>query len=457
VPTERGFERNRLPLISRFKILDNLRRSLVAPAMVALLTAAWTVLPGSPLGWTLAALAVPALPILEVFLAARRRQRAGVFLRTLAADLGTAAVRSLLTITFLAYHAWEMVHAILLTLVRLVVTQQRLLEWESAAVTAARATRLVGRGGLRVFLVELSAAPLFAGWLLLVVATTRPDALGAALPVLALWIGSPLVAYWLSRPVEPKPLDLSAADRSRMRRWARKTWRYFETFARPEDHGLPLDNYQEAPVPQHARRTSPTNLAMTLVATVAAHELGFIRKSELAARLEALLSTIEGLERFEGHLLNWYDTASLAPLHPRYVSTVDSGNLAGVLIALASALRRLAGEPEDDGRVCEGLAATAQLAADALGRLAGEQPSEQGRARALAAGVQAILALLAESADGADKLARLGKRARALRSEAGELDARPCSVRARRAMAWMRSSPRACTSWRGGWRAWSRA
>jgi cyclic beta-1,2-glucan synthetase len=160
-------------------------------------------------------------------------------------------------------------------------------------------------------------------------------------PVLALWALAPLVAYWLSRPVAPRRRELTPEDSQFLREVARKTWRYFETFMGPADHGLPPDNFQETPEPRVAHRTSPTNIGMGLLATLAAHDLGFIQTGELLQKIEATLTSLEGLERFEGHLLNWYDTENLAPLPPRYVSTVDSGNLAGALLTLAEGLRHV--------------------------------------------------------------------------------------------------------------------
>ena len=143
----------------------------------------------------------------------------------------------------------------------------------------------------------------------------------------------------------PRRVELGEEDRRFLRLMARNTWRYFETFMGPEDHGLPADNFQETPEPRVAHRTSPTNIGMGLLATLAAHDLGFIRTDELASRIDATLTTMEGLERFEGHLLNWYDTQSLAPLSPAYVSTVDSGNLAGSLMTLAEGLRQASRQP----------------------------------------------------------------------------------------------------------------
>jgi cyclic beta-1,2-glucan synthetase len=416
VPTREGLERNRLPVISRWKILDNLRRTLVAPATVVLLAMAWLVLPGSPLAWTLGVLAAIAFPLypLAVRLGAgpAPQQPMRVFLRILGEDLKTATAQTLLQITFLAYHAYEMAHAIALTLVRLVITQRRLLEWETAAAATARAAGLSARAGALLFLAEMAASPVIALILLVVVAAGRPGSLTVAGPLLALWAAAPVVAWWLSQPVPPERHLLEPEDRRYLRLIARKTWRYFETFMGPEDNGLPPDNVQEMPTTRVAHRTSPTNIGMGLLSTLAAHDLGFIRTSELVERLEAALSTMEGLERFEGHLFNWYDTQLLEPLLPRYVSTVDSGNLAGTLVALAEGLRQLAGEPQSSARICEGLADTAEIARQHLSRLP-DTAGGNSRAR-LAAEVKAVRDLLDGSEEGEERLARCRGRAGAL-------------------------------------------
>ena len=412
VPTRKGVERNRLPVISRWKIFDNLRRTLVAPATVASLALAWLVLPGSPLVWTaavLAAIAFPLYPLAVRFGAGPAPQQPWrVFLRILGEDAKTALAQTLLQITFLAYQAYEMAHAIGLTLVRLVITQRRLLEWETAAAGTARAAGLGARAGALLFLAGMAASPFIALILLALIAAARPSSLTEAGPLLALWMAAPLVAYWLSQPVSPERHLLSAEDRQFLRLIARKTWRYFETFMGAEDHGLPPDNFQETPTPTVAHRTSPTNIGMGLLSTLAAHDLGFIRTPELVERLEATLSTVEELERFEGHLFNWYDTRTLAPLPPRYVSTVDSGNLAGALLALAQGLRRLAGEPQSAAQICDGLADTAEVARRCLARLA-DTPAAQQRATArLAAEVTSVLDALDGPEEGEEKLGRAG-------------------------------------------------
>ena len=341
VPTRSGLRRNRLPLISRWKILDNLRRSLMAPATVALLLLAWTILPGRAWVWTAAVLAALAFNLFPLALKTvggpPPLQPWRVFLRVVGEDAQTALAQIGLHVTFLASQAWESVHAIGLTLVRLAATQRRMLEWETAAVSAERGH---GRNGARTFVMEMIASPLIALVGVVVVGVARPAALVTAVPVLVLWAAAPLVAHALSRPVPGRRLELGPEDRAFLERVARDTWRYFEDFMGSEDHGLPADNFQETPEPRVAHRTSPTNIGMGLLATLAAHDLGFISAAALARRIDATLTTMEGLERHEGHLLNWYDTQSLAPLPPRYVSTVDSGNLAGALMALAEGLRQ---------------------------------------------------------------------------------------------------------------------
>jgi cyclic beta-1,2-glucan synthetase len=354
VPTPSGLKRNRLPLISRWKIFDNLRRSLVAPATVALLVAAWTLLPGSPAVWSAAILATLAFPLYPLLLEAasgpRPSQPWRVFRSVVWGEARTVLARVSLQLAFLASEAYQRAHAIALTLVRLAATR-RLLEWETAAASAARGPVLARWAGARLFLVEMIASPGIALFTLLLASAVRPGALPAALPVLALWAAAPFIAYLLSRPAPPRRRELAADDRRFLHLAARRTWKYFETFMGADDHGLPADNFQEIPEPRTAHRTSPTNIGMGLLATLAAHDLGFIETNELAARIDATLTTMEGLERFEGHLLNWYDTRSLAPLPPSYVSTVDSANLAGALMILVEGLRQAGRRTVDPSRL----------------------------------------------------------------------------------------------------------
>ena len=370
VPTRGRLTRNRLPLISRWKIFDNLRRSLLAPATLVFLLLAWTTLPGAPVVWTAAILAAMALPLypfaVGMLIASASRGPWRVFLRASSEDAQTAAAQIGLQITFLANQAWQMVHAIVLTLVRLGVTRHRLLQWESAAATTARWDAPGKAAGPWRFLVEMAASPAIALFGLVLVLLVRPAAAVVAVPVLALWAAAPLVAFVLSRPTLVTRRALTADEAKLLRMTARKTWRFFDTYMGADGHGLPPDNVQEVPDLRVAHRTSPTNIGMGLLATLAAHDFGFIGTAELVSRTDAALTTIEGLERVEGHLLNWYDTNTLAPLAPRYVSTVDSGNLAGALLALAAGLREIQTAPPARLRGAEHVADLAAILHDAL-------------------------------------------------------------------------------------------
>jgi len=418
VPTRAGLERNRLPVISRWKIFDNLRRSLVAPATVAFLALAWTVLPGNPIDWTAAILAAMGFPLYPLLIRALSgppdQQRWGVFLRAVKEDAETALTQIVLQLTFLAYHAYEMVHAIVLTLVRLVFTQRRLLEWETAAAAAAKAAGLTRRGRAGSFVSAMLPSPLIAAVVSAMVMAVRPSAMTVAAPLLALWIGAPLFAHWLSRPVVARRFSLGREDQRVVRHMARRTWRYFETFMGPDDHDLPPDNFQEDPGPLLAHRTSPTNIGLGLLSVLAAHDLGFLRTAELIDRLERALATVEGLERYEGHLLNWYDTRSLAPLHPRYVSTVDSGNLAGALFTLSEGLRRVAREPQPPAGIVAGIVDTAELLQRSLDAVAGAPPPLSERLSALVIEAQSVHRLATEPGEARETLARLERAAPSL-------------------------------------------
>jgi cyclic beta-1,2-glucan synthetase len=207
----------------------------------------------------------------------------------------------------------------------------------------------------------------------IIVDVTHPAALPVASGILILWACAPFVALVLSRPMAARMAPLTAIDREYLASIAQTTWKYFDAFVEADHHHLPPDNVQLDEVDARiARRTSPTNIGMGLLATLAAHDFGFIDTETLITRLDATLTTVEGLERFEGHLLNWYDTYTLAPLQPAYISTVDSGNLAGALVTLAAGLRMLAADRAEPGagadqrRQLEGLASRATAFFDGI-------------------------------------------------------------------------------------------
>jgi hypothetical protein len=185
-----------------------------------------------------------------------------------------------------------------------------------------------------------------------------------AAPVLFAWMSAPVVIGWLCRPV--KSVDpasrLSADDRRLLRSTARKTWHFFETFVTAEDHWLPPDNFQEEPRGVVAHRTSPTNIGLYLLAVGAARDFGYITARALVRRIRDTLDTLDRLDRTEGHILNWYDTKTLRPLEPRYVSTVDSGNLAAYLWTIRQLCAELVDRPIVGPEAIDGVADAFALA-----------------------------------------------------------------------------------------------
>jgi cyclic beta-1,2-glucan synthetase len=333
--------RTSIPLIGRWKMLDNLRRTLFAPAAFLTLIAGWTLPFAAPSIWTtfvLACIAIPAL--LQVLIGAIPRRR-GISKRSHARAVGTdlmlAASHVGLTVTLLAHQAWLMTDAIVRTLTRVYVTRRKLLEWVTAA-QAKSGFDLSLRSSYR----RMSAAVALAFAAVILVAFQSREVWPIAAPFALVWALSPMIAYSISLPPPASATQpLSQDEVHTLRLTARRTWRFFETFVGPDDHALPPDNFQEEPTPVVAHRTSPTNLGLYLLSIVAAHDFGWISTVAAIERLEATLGTMKGLERFRGHFYNWYDTRDLRPLDPKYISSVDSGNLAGHLIALGQACHEM--------------------------------------------------------------------------------------------------------------------
>ena len=331
--------RDELPRIGRWKMIDNLRRTLSAPACVLALAVGWT-LPFEPaLVWTTFVLATIILPSLIPVISAIPGRRPGVsisgHLRALGGDLRLAATLSALNITFLADQAWLMGDAIARTLWRLLVSRRHLLEWTPAAQTAA-AKRL----DLQGFAVRMSGAFVLAAAALLLALLFGHESWRIATPLVALWLISPAVARYVSfSPGIEAIAKISEAQSLALRQIARRTWRFFETFVTADDNMLPPDNFQEDPTSEVAHRTSPTNIGLYLLSVVSARDFGWIGATQTIERLEATLATMARMPRFRGHFYNWHDTRDLKALGPKYISSVDSGNLAGHLIAIANACK----------------------------------------------------------------------------------------------------------------------
>jgi cyclic beta-1,2-glucan synthetase len=311
--------------------------------------------------WSAFILATIALPSLLAVLRGLIPRRRGISKRSHARAVGRDAVLAAsqigLTITMLTHQAWLMSDAIVRTLVRVYITHRRLLEW----VTAAQAKAGL-RLDLRGFCYRMGGGVALAAGAAVAVAWGRPEAWPAALPFLMLWAASPAVARWISVPRRTASTQpLSFADARALRLIGRRTWRFFATFVGPGDHALPPDNFEETPSPVVAHRTSPTNIGLYVLSTVAARDFGWLGTLDAVERLEATLETMNALERFRGHFYNWYDTKDCHPLDPKYVSSVDSGNLAGHLIALGHACEEMIDRPRLDRAALAGIEDTALL------------------------------------------------------------------------------------------------
>lgn len=356
---------NRLAGIDRWKILDNLRRSLLPPALFLLVVSGWTWLPGHPLVWTLFAVLAPAGHLFIDFASGLVRER-WRFSSAISRGLSEDFWRWLLLLAFLPHQAWVTADAIVRTLVRVIITKRHLLEWTTSARTAAAIAR---RHSAALSWKEMAIAPLAALVAGAGLFFGRPVALPVAAPLLLLWAASPEIARRISRPASAERERLSEADISFLRQIARRTWLFFESFVGPDGHWLPPDNYQVDPGREVAHRTSPTNIGMLLLSTLAAYDLGYVGLEILTLRLRNTLRTVTGLEHYRGHLLNWYHTRTLEPLLPRYASTVDSGNLAAALLTVKAGSSTLRAAPCLRSERWQGLADTLALLRESLSAL----------------------------------------------------------------------------------------
>ncbi len=370
-PRVRGAETSRIanPIsaLSWWKIFDNLRRSLVPIALLLFLLGSWLFVPRFGALAAVLVLGIVALPgLLSLMVEALRKPEAiqwSMHLRALRDTLGRTLTQSALTLAFLPNDALVSLDAIGRTLVRMFLTRRRLLEWRTSSDVARTArTDLAGSYAAMWF----GPALALAGGILL--ALTTPASLPFALPFFLLWLAAPWIAWWLSQPLAPAQSGLSAEQVFFLRRIARKTWHFFETFMTAEENWLPPDNFQEVPFTGVAARTSPTNIGLALLANLAARDFGYISLGRLLDRTQATIATLLRLERHRGHFYNWYETRTLRPLLPLYVSSVDSGNLAGHLLTLASGLRCLADEkildPQIFAGMCDALGILKEMAGD---------------------------------------------------------------------------------------------
>ncbi|MBE3068947.1 MAG: cyclic beta 1-2 glucan synthetase, partial [Planctomycetes bacterium] len=364
VPAARGRrEANPLARLPRWMIFDNLRRSLQPLGFVALLVAGWLAVPEAQPAWTLWLLATFLAPevLRMVWSLAVKPGKVlwAAHLRRAAATSGRQIVICLLHLAFLPFETLVHADAIARVAWRTLVSKRHLLEWQTAHDAEASA-----RGGLLATACTMWIAPATAVAVAAALVVLRYPIPVAAGPLLTLWLASPILAWFISRPTRARPVRLSAGQVRFLRRLARRTWMYFEHFVGPSQNWLPPDNFQEQPSARVTERTSPTNIGLALASTLAAHDFGYLSAGQLLERVENTLTTLNRLRRYREHFVNWYDTWTLEPLRPAYISTVDSGNLAGCLVALGGGLLELAGAPLVPPRWREGIEDTAGVLAE---------------------------------------------------------------------------------------------
>ena len=351
---------NPLTFLSRWKIFDNLRRSLNDIGLFLLLILGWAVLPGGPVYWTLVTLALLLMPtysqLFFALLRIRKGQNWSGFLRARANDLVTGHLHVFVMLVFLPLQALVMLDAIIRTLARLTLTHSNLLEWETAAEAEL---------GKKKTLVEtyLTVTPWIALAIGLALAAVRPASLFIASPVLGLWVLADFFTAWVNRRPWDEKRQLTPEREGFLRLAGLRTWRYFREFSGAENRWLIPDNVQEDP-PVVASRLSSTNLGLLLNAHLAAHELGYSTLGEYAEAVELTLNSAKRLPRHNGHFFNWYDIQTTQPLEPRYVSTVDSGNLVASLWTLKQSCLGLASEPLLSKNLWQGIRDHIQLLSD---------------------------------------------------------------------------------------------
>jgi cellobiose phosphorylase len=345
--------KNPLTYISIWKILDNMRRSLVAPSIMLLIILGLTILPGSSFFWMGIAIGTLGLPLLSTFIGQIfggglkrdriRRHLPGFF------GLRSNVFQFFLTVVFLPYHTAMVLNAIGVTLARVIITKKNMLEW----VTAADVEKMQ-INSLKRYLSTMVSSPIIALVICGLTYYFNVDYLSLSLSMLVIWIAAPFIAYTISKDVKSEKIIMSSENKNELRRIARKTWRYFEEFANRKNNYLPPDNYQEDPPRGIANRTSPTNIGLGLLAILSARDMGYIGIVEATDLTSKALLSIEKMEKWNGHLYNWYDTRTLEPLKPRYVSTVDSGNYVSYLITMAEGLRDYYNSPLIDFNYIDG-------------------------------------------------------------------------------------------------------
>lgn len=350
---------NPLTGLSRWKIFDNLRRSLLPSALLLLLLCGWTLL-HSAWFWTFSVIAMVLLPHLIATASDVLRKPKEILLKQHVKDslkaAGNLFLQTAFTVACIPFEAFYTLHAIGQTNWRMLVSHRHLLEWNPS-----HSARRNGPRSLPGFYAYMWFSPFSALAIIVYILLYEPINLLSGWPLLIPWMISPGIAWWWSLPKTKMSIGLTREEIVFLRKLSRRTWAFFELFITPGDNWLPPDNYQESPVERTAHRTSPTNIGLSLLAGLSARDFGFISMSRLMDRTAHTLASMQKLERYRGHLYNWYDTQTLSPMPPRYISTVDSGNLAGHMLVLQQGLLALPHQPIVSPQLFEGLRTTALI------------------------------------------------------------------------------------------------
>ncbi|MDD4573880.1 MAG: glucoamylase family protein, partial [Sphaerochaeta sp.] len=335
--------------IDHWKIFDNLRRSLLSPALVFIFIIGVLFLPGLAIQWSMILIFSLSVPLFTGLARSAvqivQNEESSLDLR----PVWDTFVRWVLSVSFLPYDAYITSDAILTTLYRLLISRKNLLQWTTAAQTA-RLFTILKRSNIawvKMIITALGALVLAIAAPLIAFLTTGsvPTSLYVAGCILLLWIFAPLITYRINLPIVEDSEPLSKDDITLLRQVARRTWGFFERFVGPDDHWLPPDHFQETPDARIAHRTSPTNIGLLLTSMLAAYDFGYLGHLVLTTRLSMTMDSMAKMERYRGHFFNWYDTLTREALPPHYVSTVDSGNLAASLIVTSQACQSLPSDP----------------------------------------------------------------------------------------------------------------
>jgi cyclic beta-1,2-glucan synthetase len=362
---KRKSQKNPLSLLSLWKIIDNLRRSLIPFALLALLVSGWTIF-STHWFWTLSVIGIIFIPsiIISAFHIFKKPEE--VVFRQHLKSTKDSAIRQLSQAAFmlasLPYEAFYSLTAIFRTCWRLFISKKHLLEWNQ------NTHNQTVRSLLADSLITLWIAPfisIVSGIFLLVFS---PKTFLLVWPLLGLWMIFPFIVWWLSSPIEQYVAKLTDKQLRFLKDLSRKTWSFFEHFVGPEDNWLPPDNFQEYPISVIAHRTSPTNIGLSLLSNLTAYDFGYIYTGEFLERTSNTFFTLNSLEKYQNHFFNWYDTQTLKPLRPLYISSVDSGNLAGHLLTLQQGLLSLSDEKILGPRLFEGLYDTLQILINLSGK-----------------------------------------------------------------------------------------